>query len=167
MYQNIGSTATSAGSYIRFYLPPIVQVATTFNANTDCTITSQASCYVTIDSQSTYLQVTVKGISTSNVFPYQTYIEVRLYNFLFPLASTNKIVYPIYLTLYKSDIVNPTEYRRAFFISADPIQTDRPGLSISYLSNYVTSTSANYQTYPGVVRFVSTTPASMNLVVQP
>jgi hypothetical protein len=150
-----------------------VQVSTSFNANTDCTIQSVAgSCLVTIVPTSTYLQVTVKGSptylsGTPNAFNYQTTVDVRLYNFVFPLASTNKIVYPIYLTLYKSDIVNPTEYRRAYFFSADPSESNPTGLSISYLNNYYTSTAANFQTYPGALRFASTTPASMNLVVQP
>ena len=35
------------------------------------------------------------------------------------------------------------------------------------LGNYYTSTAADYQTYPGAIRFASVTPATMDLVVQP
>lgn len=41
------------------------------------------------------------------------------------------------------------------------------GVTFNYLSNYITSNSANYQTYPGALRFASTVPSSMNLVIQP
>ena len=37
---------------------------------------------------------------------------------------------------------------------------------MNYLSNYYTATSSAYQTYPGVLRFSSTTPSQLNLVVQ-
>lgn len=62
---------------------------------------------------STYLQVTIKGsasylVSNPNIFPYQTSIYIYLRNILFPKSSSNKIIYPVYATLYKSDIVNPT-----------------------------------------------------------
>lgn len=121
---------------------------------------------------SSYLQITIKGstsylVSNPNIFPYRTSIYIYLRNLLFPKSSSNKIVYPIYATLYKSDVVNPTEYMRMYFISANPSESGMTGVTFDYLSNYITSTSANYQTYPGALRFASTIPASMNLVVQP
>lgn len=173
VYQSIGSTATSSGSYLRFYLPPIVEVSPSFNPNNDCRINNVvSSCQIAFSKTSTYLQVTISGSSTylstnPNIFPYTTYVTIYLTNILFPKSSSNKMVYPVYATLYKSNVVNPTEYMRARFISADPNESGMTGVSFDYLSNYITSSPANYQTYPGALRFASTTPASMNLVVQP
>ena len=57
------------------------------------------------------------------------------------------------MTLYKSDVVNPTYYRKSVFLSADPQENTGPGLSIQSLGNYFTTTAADYQTYPGAIRF--------------
>lgn len=51
--------------------------------------------------------------------------------------------------------------------SADPQEGVLSGISFNYLNNYYTSSSSQYQTYPGVLRFASTTPSQMNLTVQP
>lgn len=113
VYQNIGSTATSAGSYLSFYLPPIVQVSPSFNVSNDCRISNnQFSCDIVFTRTSNYLKVTIKGsasylVGTPNIFPYTSTIYIYLTNIYFPKASTNKVIYPIYATLYKSDIVNP------------------------------------------------------------
>ena len=71
------------------------------------------------------------------------------------------------MTLFKSDVVNPTIYRRSYSLSANPRENGASGLSLNYLSNFFTSSSSNYQTYPGALRFLSTNPTSMNLVIQP
>ena len=105
--------------------------------------------------------------SMPNPFPYQYRTWIYLRNLLFPTTSTTKVIYPIYCTLYKSDVVNPVAYRRSYFISANPREGVLSGPNINYIGNYITSSSANYQTYPGAIRFASTIPADMNLVVQP
>lgn len=130
------------------------------------------SCDITFLRTSNYLRVTIKGkgtylASNPNPFLYQTDNHIYLRNFIFP-PSTNKVVYPIYVTLYKSDVVNPVEYKRAYYISANPMENTLSGLSIGYLGNYYTSTSSLFQTYSGALRFASTNPTGMNnLVVQP
>lgn len=119
VYQDVGSTATSSGSYLRFYLPPIVEVSPSFDPNNDCRIANNInSCQITFARTSTYLQVTIRGSSTylvsnPNIFPYRTTVVIYLRNILFPKSSSNKVIYPVYATLYKSDVVNPTQYMRA------------------------------------------------------
>jgi len=84
----------------------------------------------------------------------------------FPLASTNKIVYPIYWALYKADVVNPPTYYYVSMISNNPPST-LPGANLYYVNNYYSP--SNYLTYPGLLRFESTTPslALSTIVVQP
>ncbi|MFM7852245.1 MAG: hypothetical protein ACKO96_10100, partial [Flammeovirgaceae bacterium] len=72
--------------------------------------------------------------------------------FYFTYPSTNKMVYPIYWALYKSDTVNPVTYYDATMISVNA-RIGLPGANFDYLSNYVTLTSSQFLTYPGVVRF--------------
>lgn len=104
--------------------------------------------------------------SNPNIFPYQTSIFIYLTNMYWPLASSTKTIYQIYMSLYASNVVNPVVYNAVRTVSADPLEGTLSGLSLNYLSNYYTSTSSNYQTYPGVLRFSSTTPSQLNLVVQ-
>ena len=172
IYQNINPTATSSGSYITFFLPPFVQVASTFDPNNDCRFNWVTnSCAVTFTRTSTHLQVTIQGSSsylsgTPNPFPYQTSTMVYLTNMNWPYSSTNKYNYQVYMALYASNVVNPVTYYAVQTVSADPGEGTLSGLAFSYLSNYYTPSSANYQTYPGVLRLASTTPSQLNLVVQ-
>ena len=109
VYQSIGATATSSGAYLRFYLPPQVERASNFDPVNDCRINNNVdSCDITFNQTSNYLRVTVKGkgtYSTSNIFPHNTGVNIYLRNILFP-PSSNKVVYPVYATLYKSDVPN-------------------------------------------------------------
>lgn len=172
IYQNIDPSATSSGSYITFYLPPIVQVASNFDVNTDCRISwNTNSCAITFNRTSTYLQVTIQGnaaylASNPNIFPYQISTYIYLRNIYWPLASTNKVIYQVYMTLYASNVVNPVTYNAIRTVSANPPEGTLSGLALNYLSTYYTSTSANYQTYPGILRFSSTNATQLNLVVQ-
>jgi hypothetical protein len=171
--QNMNAVATSSGSYLSIFLPPIVQISSGFNANTDCQIQGVAnSCVVTFTQTSNYLQINVQGSSTylsnnPNIFPFGSYITIYLKNLNFPYASTAKTAYPVYLALYASNVVNPVTYYAVQTVSADPVEDTLSGLGLTYLSNYYTATAANYQTYPGVLRLKSTTPSQLNLVVQP
>ena len=173
IYQNINAVATSSGSYLSIFLPPTVQISSSFNSNTDCFIQGvSSSCVVTYTQTSTYLQINVQGSSSylssnPNIFPFQNTITITLKNLNFPYASTAKTMYQVYLALYASNVVNPITYYAIQTISADPIEDTLSGLGLTYLSNYYTATVANYQTYPGVLRFKSTTPSQLGLVVQP
>ena len=126
IYQNIHISATSSGSYITFYLPPIVQVATNFDINNDCRISwNTNSCSITFYRTSNYLQVTIQGnaaylASTPNIFPYQTSTYIYLTNMYWPLASSTKTIYQIYMSLYASNVVNPVVYNAVNVVSADP-----------------------------------------------
>ena len=126
IYQNIHISATSSGSYITFYLPPIVQVATNFDINNDCRISwNTNSCSITFYRTSNYLQVTIQGnaaylASTPNIFPYQTSTYIYLRNMYWPLASSTKTIYQIYMSLYASNVVNPVVYNAVNVVSADP-----------------------------------------------
>lgn len=172
--QYIGSTATSAGSYMSMYLPPNVQVASNFDSNTDCMISGNTnSCAISFLQTSTYLKITIQGTtsylaSVPNIFPYNTGRYIYLKNIYFPTASTVKTIYQIYFALYEGNVVNPNTYYQVLTVSADPSEGALSGLSLSYLNNYYTSSPSNYQTYPGVLRFASVASSSqLNLVVQP
>jgi hypothetical protein len=125
--QNMGATSTSSGSYLSIYLPPIVQISSSFNSNSDCTIQGVTnSCVVTYSQTSSYLQINVQGSSTyllsnPNIFPYNTYISIYIKNMNFPFASTVKTMYQIYLALYASNVVNPITYYAVKTVSADPV----------------------------------------------
>jgi len=172
IYQNINPSATSSGSYITFFLPPFVQVASNFNTSSDCQISwTTNSCLITFNQTSTYLQVTIQGTasflaSNPNIFPYQSSTFIYLRNMYWPYASTAKTTYQVYMALYASNVVNPVTYYAVQTVSADPSEGALTGLSLSYLSNYYTPSSNNYQTYPGVLRLASVTPSQLNLVVQ-
>lgn len=56
---------------------------------------------------------------------------------------------------------------QSYYISADPVENQLSGVSLLYLNSYYSTLQANFQTYPGALRYASTTPAQMNLVVQP
>ena len=143
------------------YLAPTVVVSPTFDPSLDCRIASTAntnSCDIVFEQTTTYLKVTIRAtasyaVGTPNPFPYNQRIYVYLRNIRFPKSSSTQTVYPIYVSLYKSNIVNPTAYRRGTFLCATPRESAVSGLVISYVSNYFTSTAANYQTYPGALRF--------------
>lgn len=166
IYQNIGATATSTGSYIDMYLSPKVIISTSFNQNNDCqifqnqTVPSYNSntCLVSIVQTSTYVRLTIQANATylstiSNLFPYQSFTYIRLKNMAFPLTSSNKNVYPLYLALYQSNVVNPITYYYSIQISCNPPYNNLAGVNFKYVSNmYSTSGNTNFQTYPGVVR---------------
>jgi len=161
IYQNIAVDATSAGSWVDLYLSPNVVVSPTFNTSSDCQLWwNVSSCIITFTRTSSYLKITVKGTASylasyPNPFPFQYQNYICLRNIMFPYSSTNKNIYPAYATLYKSDVVNPTAYYYYRVIGAIP-NYNSPGLSgskVNYISNYFTSTVANYQTYPGGVRY--------------
>lgn len=172
IYQDIDPSATSSGSYITFYLPPYVQVSSSFDPNTDCRISwNTNSCIITFTRTSTHLQVTIQGnaaylATTPNLFPYQTSTYIYLTDMYWPYASTPKYIYQVYMTLYASNVVNPVTYSAVKTVSADPAEGTLSGLSLAYLSNYYTSTTSAFQTYPGVLRFSSTTPSQLSLTVQ-
>lgn len=181
IYQNVGVLATSAGSYLDLYFSPNVIISSSFNQNVDCQLyqgTFSASwqantCLVTITQTSTYLKITVRAntayiVTVPNLFPFQSSTYIRLKNMAFTLSSSNKNVYPVYCALYQSDVVNPTTYYALRMISATPAYNTITGVSLQYVSNFYSTTGAtNFQTYPGVLRFESTTSTALNVVVQP
>lgn len=175
IYQSISATATSSGSYLSVYLPPSVQIGSNFNPSTDCMFQSTSnpnSCSVTYSQTSSYLLLTIQGSSTylasnPNVFPVNTYINIFLKNLNFPKTSTVKNMYQIYVSLFASNVVNPVTYYSVQTVSVDPPEATLSGLSLSYLSNFYSANSADFQTYPGVLRFASTVPSQLSLTVQP
>ena len=73
---------------------------------------------------------------------------------MFSLSTSNKNLYPLYITLYKSDVVNPTSYFSLTYIQALPEYNTFSGVTFNYVNNfYSTIASTNYQTYPGFLRF--------------
>jgi hypothetical protein len=116
IYQNIDPSATSSGSYITFFLPHFVQVASNFDPINDCRFDNVANtCVITLNRTSTYLQVTVQGSASylatnPNPFPFQTSVFVYIRNMNWPFASTNKYNYQVYIALYASNVVNPITY---------------------------------------------------------
>lgn len=123
IYQRVSSTATSSGSFVEFYLPPNVQVEPSFDPNNDCRISwSTNACDITFDQTATYLKITIKAstsyaATTPNPFDYNVNRYIQLKNIYFPKASTKRQIYSIYITLYKSNVVNPTVYRYSQFVS--------------------------------------------------
>ncbi len=104
-----------------------MKVLPSFNAVNDCQINWNVnSCAITFVQSSSFLKVTIKGSATylagtPNIFPYTTYTTIYLRNIYFSVASTNNILYPVYMTLFKSDVVNPTAY---YFVRYDLIYVD-------------------------------------------
>jgi hypothetical protein len=166
-YQNVGALATSAGSYIDYYLSPNVIISSNFNQNTDCMLYQSTylatwttnSCLVTIIRTPTYVRLTIKANSAylanvPNFFPYQSYSYIGIKNTAFTLSSSNKNIFPVYCALYQSDVVNPTTYYYMRVISSMPYYNTLSGVSLNYVSNfYSTSGATNFQSYPGVMRF--------------
>ena len=173
--QMIGSTATGSGAYLSVFLPPNVQISSNFNPTTDCmfqSISNPGSCSLTYNQTSTHLQLVIQGSATylasnPNPFPYGTYISIYLKNINFPITSSTKTMYQIYVSLFASNVVNPITYYSLQTVSANPAEGTLTGLSLSYLSNYYNSSASYFQTYPGVLRFASTTPLQLALTVQP
>ena len=67
--------------------------------------------------------MTVKATGTfatnnPNPFDYNVDRYVRIRNFLFPKSATDRQLYIVYMTLFKSDVVNPVYYRKAQFLGA-------------------------------------------------
>lgn len=72
---------------------------------------------------------------------------------MFSLSSSNKNLYPVYIALYKSDVVNPSSYVTMTYIHAMPAYNTLSGISFTYVNNFYSSPVAtNYQTYPGFFR---------------
>jgi hypothetical protein len=170
IYQNINSLATSANSYIDVYLSPNFLVASSFNQNTDCRFDNTAgTCLMTTVTTPNYVKLTIKATSsylsgTPNPFAHQTYRTVYIYNIMPTITSSNKNLYPVYITLYQSDVVSPVAYYYYRFLSIMPPLNQLSGLSLTQNSNYYTST--NYYNYPGFIRLQSTIPSQMNFIVQ-
>lgn len=166
IYQNINPIATSAGSYVDIYLPPSVTIGSNFDQNTNCRLYQSAfqanwlsnSCLVDILRTPSYVKLTVRAnanylLTVPNLFPYQSYTYIQMNNIAYTTVSTNKNVYPIYCTLYKSDVVNPTAYHSFRIVQIHPPFNTLSGLSLNFVSNlYSTTGATNFQTYPGVVR---------------
>lgn len=114
---------------------------------------------MTITQTSSYLRLTIRANSAylaqvPNFFSYQAYAYIGLKNIAFTLSSSNKNVFPVYCALYKSDVVNPTTYYNVRMISSMPALNTLSGVSLSYVSNYyTTSGGTDYQTYMGAIRF--------------
>jgi len=144
-----------------------------FDTTTDCLINSSPNyCILTYYQTPTYLKLTIKGSSTylstnPNMFPYNTYTTIILKNIYFPVTSSNKNLYPVYVTLFKSDIVNPIPYYYYKNLHVMPSTGALTGVSFNYINNFFTNTPANYQTYPGALRFESATPPQLSFIIQP
>ena len=164
LVQNFGATATSTGSYIEIYIAsPYVEINPSFNANLDCRVNinvilgwAYGWTTVTYVKASTYVKITIKGnanfLSTyGNLFPSGNTTSFRIKNlFYFPLASTNKIVYPIYWAMYKADVPNTPVYYMATLVSATLVSS-LAGTNFYYVNNYYSTT--NFMTYTGALRF--------------
>jgi hypothetical protein len=110
----------------------------------------------------------VYSATVPNLFPFSSTTYITLKNLMFSVSSSNKNLYPLYMALYKSDVVNPTSYLTMTYIHAMPQFNTLSGINFNYVNNfYSTPTGTNYQTYPGLLRFESNTPSQLNLVVQP
>ena len=93
------------------------------------------SCDITFDQTATYLKVTIKAstsyaATTPNPFDYYANRYVYLRRINFPKASTKRQIYVVYVSLYKSDVVNPTVYRFSQFVSVEPYMNQLSGVSI-------------------------------------
>ena len=102
------------------------------------------------------------------MFNHQQYTTLYFRKIWPSVSSSNKNIYQTYLTLYKSDVVNPTAYHANQFIATMPRWNLMSGLSLTYAGNYLTGATDNFQTYPGAVRLQCTNPSNLaSLIVQP
>lgn len=165
--QSINSIATSSSSYIELYFSPNVVISNSFDPNQDCQLRQSStqgsyspnSCSVSYLQAPSYLKITIKPNSAysstvPNLFPYASATYILLKNIMFSLSTSNKNLYPLYITLYKSDVVNPTTYLYLTYVQALPIYNTLSGITFNYVNNfYSTASATNYQTYPGFLRF--------------
>lgn len=106
-----------------------------------------------------YLKITIKPnsnytTSVPNLFPFASATYISLKNLMFSLSTSNKNLYPLYMTLYKSDVVNPTTYLSLTYIQALPEFNKLTGVTFNYVNNFYSNLgSSNFQTYPGFLRF--------------
>ena len=144
--QNIGSTATSSGAWLEIYLSPYVQVSSSFNQTQDCRINGGLSaCIFNSAVGTSYLKINVSSSNASlNMFPYQASTTITLYNIIFTTTSSNQNVFPVYVTLYKTTGVGAVPYYFYTNLNVMPSSTLFPGVSITYLNNYVTNTPSLY-----------------------
>jgi hypothetical protein len=106
---------------------------------------------------------TAYSATVHNLFPFNSYTEIRLSNLMFTLSSSNRNLYPLYIALYKSDVVNPTSYLTLTNIHAMPAFGALSGIDFQYINNFYSNLGAtNFQTYPGFLRFESNTPSQLN-----
>jgi len=133
IYQDINSIATSSSSYIELYFSPNVVISNSFDPNQDCQLRQSStqgsymsnSCSVAYTQAPGFLKITIKpnsaySISVPNLFPYRSTTFILLKNMMFSLSTSNKNLYPLYMTLYKSDVVGPTTYNYLTYIQALP-----------------------------------------------
>lgn len=87
---------------------------------------------------------------------------------MFSTSASNKNIYPLYISLYKSNVVNPTTYYYLTYIHPMPDINTLSGINFKYVNNfYSTYGATNFQTFTNFFRFESTIPSQLNLVVQP
>lgn len=168
-YNQISSLATSTGSYVDIFLSPNVQLTSSFNATNDCRFDGvTATCSLIITQTPNYLQLTVRGSTTylagtPNPFAQNTWRYISFFNLFHPRTTSNKYFYPVYLTLYKADVVNPTTYYSYTTVNAMPYFNELTGISFSQSSNYYASSS--YYNYPGFLRFSSSNFTQLSQII--
>lgn len=161
---------TSTGSYVEIYLSPKVEFTSNFNSTKDCRFSNAAtSAICTVTKTANYVKMRIEGSAsylsgTPNPFPQSTYAYIYIYNIRFPVPSSTKNPYMIYLQLFNSSAANPTTYIEAQFFSVAPKSNIlSSSISLTQHGNMVSSSGLKY---PGFVRFACTNPSVMNYVLQ-
>lgn len=99
-----------------------------------------------------------------NAFPQSTWAYLYIYNIRFPVPSSAKSPYMIYLQLYNSSAANPTSYIEAQYFSVAPKSNIlSASITLTQHGNMRTTTGLKY---PSFVRFSCTNPSVMNYVLQ-
>jgi hypothetical protein len=109
---------------------------------------------MTITTTANYVKLTIKGsntylLTTPNPFDYQTSRYIYLYNIRHSRTTSNKYVYPTYVSLYKSDVVNPIAYNFMRTINVQPGYGGLTGVSHMQYSDIYDSNN----NYPNFMRF--------------
>ena len=94
--------------------------------------------------------------------PKQTYTYIYIYNIIPPRSTSNKHIYPCYLTLFKNDAPGSTEYYDTHVITVMPKYNVLTNLRMEQHNDKYHQDF----TYPGFLRVESITPTEMNFTIQ-
>ena len=166
-YSSQGIT-TSSGSYLEFYLPPVIEFFPDFDPNTDCRFSgSSNSALCTVTKTSNYVHIIVKSTASweasyPNYFPINNHRYIHIYRIKFPRSSSAKYPHMIYARLFSSSAVGADTFINQRIFTVAPRRNELSSISLEQHGNIY---NQGFK-YAGFFRFESKNQAGMNYVLQ-